>query len=134
MVIKTQVWEPDTCGCVLKVEYDNAASPVVYTLKEMVKTCAAHTVLATNTEKKNTVFDENRLKNQTMKALRDNVPELQTTDEEGNIVLKANEVSFKFEGTAPNRRIRITTKVDISAYEQAIRDDVGSQAVEVGES
>ena len=132
MVIKTQVWEPDTCGCVLKLEYDNAVSPVVYTLKEMIRTCNAHTVLATDNDKKNTVFDENRLKNDTMKALRDNVPELQTTDEEGNIVLKANEVAFQFEGTAPNRRLRITTKMDISAHEQAIRDDVGSQAVEVG--
>jgi hypothetical protein len=122
--MKTMTYSPDTCDCVLKLEYDETVANPTYNLVEMVKTCQAHTVLPTDTEKRDTVFDENHLKNETMTAIKDNVPELTETDKDGNIVLKRDEVSFEFEGKAPNRTIRIISKVDISSHEAAIKDQV----------
>ena len=127
IIMKTMTYSPDTCGCILKLEYDETLVNPTYTLKEMVKTCNAHTVLATDDEKRAVVFDENHLKNDTMTALRDNVPEL--LDEDGR--LKRDEVSFQFEGTAPDRTLRIITKTDISAHEQEIKDQVESGSVDV---
>lgn len=122
-IVKTLLWGPDTCGCRIRLEYDETQANPVFTLKEMVRTCNSHMGLATDTQKSDTVFDENHLKNDTMSALK-SIPEITETDAEGHIKLKEGEVSFQFEGAAPNRTLRIITKTDISAYEQQIKDEV----------
>jgi hypothetical protein len=122
------LWSPDTCKCVLKLNDSD------FSLNQIVKTCPAHTSIDVNTVLA-VVFDENHLKNDTMTALKNTVPEITETDREGHVRLKRDEVSFQFEGKAPNRTLRITTKTDISAYEQAIKDEVASQTdavVDVG--
>ena len=122
MVIKTLLWSPDTCRCQYRLQYDDAVEPIQFTLQALIKSCPAH-----EGEQLDVIFDENRLKNQTMTAVRDNVPELTEKDSEGRTRLKNGEVSFRFEGRAPNRTIRIITKVDISAHEQAIKDQVAAE-------
>lgn len=116
-MIRNLLWSPDTCKCVYKLQYDDAVDPVVHTLQQLIKSCPDH-----QGEQLDVVFDENRLKNQTMGAIKDTVPELTTTNTEGIKMLKPDAVSFRFEGKAPNRTLRIITKTDISAHEQAIKD------------
>jgi hypothetical protein len=122
MTIRTLLWSPDTCKCVYKLQYDDAVDPIVHTLQQVIKSCPAH-----QGEQLDVIFDENRLKNQTMAVLKDTVPELTTTDRDGNIILKRDEISYRFEGTAPNRTLRIITKTDISAYEQEIKDALANR-------
>ena len=115
-------WKPDTCGC--KLELDNTD----FSLKRIIRVCPDHTVMADNPL--SVVFDENHLKNDTMTALK-SVPEITYTDRDGKVRLKEGEVSFHFEGRAPNRTLRVTTKTDISAYEQQIKDEVAAVGSQV---
>lgn len=118
------LWSPDTCKCVLKLNNDDLS------LNQIIKTCPAHTAIPV-TDVLATVLDENHLKNDTMTVLRDTIPEITTRDEKGNILLKRDEVSFEFEGKAPNRTIRVITKTDISEHVAEIQDQIPDAVVDV---
>ena len=128
--MRTMTWSPDTCECTFRLEYDDTVQNPQYNLKEVIRTCDNHSHLAPQDELVS-AFDENHLKNETMTALKNTIPEITETDEQGRVRLKDGEISFQFEGTAPNRTLRIISKTDISAYEQAIKDEVAANQVDI---
>lgn len=128
--MRTMIWSPDTCECTFRLEYDDTVQNPQYNLKEVIRTCDNHSHLAPQDELVS-AFDENHLKNETMTALKNTIPEITETDEQGRVRLKDGEISFQFEGTAPNRTLRIISKTDISAYEQAIKDEVAANQVDI---
>lgn len=128
--MRTMAWSPDTCECTFRLEYDDTVQNPQYNLKEVIRTCDNHSHLAPQDELVS-AFDENHLKNETMTALKNTIPEITETDEQGRVRLKDGEISFQFEGTAPNRTLRIISKTDISAYEQAIKDEVAANQVDI---
>lgn len=69
-------WRPDTCGCVLDYEWDDAVSEDQRT-HTPVKTvaCSAHAHLDTATEVFETVHTENTEKNTAIEALLQELPD-----------------------------------------------------------
>jgi len=73
--IRKTRWKPDTCGCVVELEWD-ASLPQedrVHTVPR-VEACAAHCALPSAGERYDAVLAENRLKNSALEVIRQNLP------------------------------------------------------------
>jgi hypothetical protein len=125
MVQRFVTWSPDTCGCQFMLTYETEEpSPRQFTLKELVKTCPEHAVVANNEQKLTNVFDENKRKTRVHTALRELAESelttvVQTDDGTTRRVLRENLVSFDFTGTPPNRVLNITINANITAQRKA---------------
>jgi len=112
MVINTTRYSPDTCDCVIEYTWDSTQSEStrVHTLSNYVHKCTAHSGLATDTDRWNTVFEENPRKNQALQNILDNSPTTALYDiVSGNRQLKANiGFNFSFSGIAPNRVLTVS--------------------------
>lgn len=64
MTVRTTRWSPDTCGCILEYEWDDAApqDQRVHSYKNTVKSCPEHGALA-GAPLYTTVVAENTVKN-----------------------------------------------------------------------
>jgi hypothetical protein len=69
-------WSPDTCGCILKYEWDDTvpAEQRSHTVVEVVKKCKAHEKETKITDCYTKVKAENQLKNITLKQILDDLP------------------------------------------------------------
>ena len=116
MTIHTTRWSPDTCGCVVEYEWDDALPEEerVHTAGNIVNRCPAHSAnhFSDNTDHYSTVLEENQRKNITIAEAMDLHPEeLVTMDENGNKILKRHiNVKHIFHGTGKNRTLQIAFK------------------------
>jgi hypothetical protein len=112
MTIKTTRWSPDTCTCVIEYRWDDTQpeSSRTHTLDNYVSKCPAHTILADDTTRYNTVLEENPRKNNALRHILDNSPSTGLYDTVNGIrELKSNiRFDFTWSGTAPNRVLNIT--------------------------
>ena len=111
MTIKTTRYSPDTCGCVIEYSWDDTLSETnrVHTLSNYVTKCSAHSILATDQDRWNAVFEENPRKNNALKGCLDNGPAALFDTIDGTRQLKGNiTYNWSWSGTAPNRVLTIS--------------------------
>lgn len=111
MTIRTTRWSPDTCSCVIEYTWDDTQPEQTRThnLDNYITRCPAHSALANDTERWNTILEENPRKNIALQASLDNGPTTLYDLIDGQRQLKQNiTYSFSFSGTAPNRVITIS--------------------------
>lgn len=65
-MIRTTRWTPDTCGCTLEYQWDDAVpeSSRTHTLSRVVTACPAHATLPSDAARYDAAVDENSTKNQ----------------------------------------------------------------------
>ena len=76
-MIRTTLWRPDTCGCVIEYEWDDTVSESerTHSISKVVEACEAHKGL-TAEELYATVGDENKRKNIALGHILENTPSL----------------------------------------------------------
>lgn len=114
MVIHITRYSPDSCSCSLDFSWDDAVEPRVHSLSAIVKKCDAHKIL-TDQQIFDTVFNENRLKNQTLGAFVSNVDSIGETYEDDSKTLQRRlkdtiNYNYTFTGTAPDRKLEVEFK------------------------
>jgi len=112
MVINTTRFSPDTCDCVIDYDWDSTTNETnrTHILNQFVNLCPAHAALATNNDKWNTIFEENRRKNNALQHILDNSPTTALYDIiNGARQLKTSlGLNFSWSGTAPDRVLTIS--------------------------
>jgi len=81
-----------------------------HSLNTLVNKCPAHSILATDQDRWNAVFEENPRKNQALQHILDNSPTTALYDIIGS-TRKLKETlgfNFSFSGTAPNRVLTVS--------------------------
>lgn len=75
-MIKTQIWNPDTCSCIIEQQYDSSLpiDLVVFSVKSVIKKCEFHADLTTPKQVFDTLMEENPRKNKSISAILDNAP------------------------------------------------------------
>ncbi len=88
-MIKTTLWRPDTCDCVISYSWDSEMpeDDRVHTVTTVHNACVHHKNIE-KTEHFNKVVGENTSKNKVYGVLLENFPELTEEDEQGNKRLK----------------------------------------------
>jgi hypothetical protein len=110
MTIQTTGYKPDTCDCVLQLIWDDTLpEDSRITTPNYVVVCQPHSVLANDTDRWNTLVEENHRKNDAFNEILKNGPASLSETKEGALVLK-DEITFSFawNGTAPNRILEIS--------------------------
>jgi len=112
MVTKITRYSPDTCSCVIEYSWDDTQpeSTRTHTLANYINKCPAHTVLATDQDRWNAVFEENPRKNQAYQHILDNSPTTSLYDIVNGTRQLKNGITFSWSwsGTAPNRVLTIS--------------------------
>ena len=108
MTIQITRWSPDTCDCIIEYEWDDSIpqDQRTHTLSNYVRKCAAHSTLASDTTRYQTVIEENPRKNVGLQTIIDNAPAafVDTDAQTGRKKLKAGlSLTYTVAGTAPNR-------------------------------
>ncbi len=106
-MIQTTRWSPDTCGCVVEYQWDDAVSADqrTHAVSNVVTKCAAHATTPDHAAHFTKVNDENKRKNLAMKDIIDNFTILTQTNSDGSVILKDNVVTWTFDA---NRRLLIS--------------------------
>src|SRR5690349_7350114 len=73
-------WRPDTCGCVLRLEWDDAAPLELRTHTPTVTPCEAHRAHSSHEAAYGAVLAENQTKNRAVAALVAHAPHLEPAD------------------------------------------------------
>ena len=112
MAIKTTRWSPDTCSCVLEYTWDDTVpqSSRIHSIDNYITKCAAHAAQATDTDRWNTILEENPRKNVANQLVIDNGPSsLYDVQQDGSRTLKNNiTLTWTWSGVAPNRVLTIS--------------------------
>lgn len=111
MTIRTTRWSPDTCSCVIEYTWDDTQPEATrtHTLDNYVNRCAAHSLLASDTDRWNAVFDENPRKNNALQTSLDNGPTALYDTVDNSRQLKSTiTYNFSWTGVAPNRVLTIS--------------------------
>lgn len=112
MTIHRTEYRPDTCTCIIEYSWDDTVPPSsrTHTLTNYILRCPEHSPLATDSERFNTIFEENPRKNIAWQSLLDNGPAAMTDiQENGTKVLKRGiTITWTWTGTAPNRVLTLT--------------------------
>ena len=113
-MIRKTTWSPDTCECVLEFEWDDAVDPEMRThsVSQVKKTCADHEGIASEGVQFTSVMAENKTKNQVMKKVMDDFPDLvdEVVDENGGVSKKFKpgiKYEYSFKGKGENRSIEV---------------------------
>ena len=89
-MIKITKWRPDTCGCEIDYQWDDAQNEDVrvHTIFEMIKVCPAHSGETDKVVHYAKVLDENQRKNIVLKEILEKVPSAvrDKIQEDGSIV------------------------------------------------
>lgn len=114
MALKTNIWKPDTCNCIVEYEFDDSLSidQVTHTIKNSISKCSIHTDEPTLQDHWNALRNENPKKNRAWRLLLNNAPpEMIKTNDEGEIEFKRNIIiTWMWSGTRPNRVLTINLK------------------------
>lgn len=76
MALKTTRWTPDTCGCVLEFNWDDAIPEAlrIHTFARSLRVCAAHEAVRDRDTHFAAISAENRTKNAAINTLASNHP------------------------------------------------------------
>lgn len=102
-------WSPDTCGCILEYEWDDALEPSARThsFKKAVHLCEHHKALVAD-RAYDAVLSENTRKNQTFGLAKKDNPDLELDN-----------FTWSFEGTGENRQLKAGFLGRLKAEERA---------------
>ena len=131
MTIKTTRFSPDTCGCVIDYTWDDTLSEDnrTHSLSTFVNRCAAHSSLATDTDRWNAVFEENPRKNIALQVALDNGPNiLYDTDGTSRVLKPTVTYNYSWSGIAPNRLLTISFSVSLTTNQKnTIRNAINNR-------
>ena len=89
-MIKVTKWRPDTCGCEIDYQWDDAQNEDVrtHTVFEVIKACPAHSGETDKNIHYAKVLDENKRKNIVLKEILDKIPSLviEKEQEDGTLI------------------------------------------------
>jgi len=111
MVIKTTRYSPDTCECIIEYVWDDSLTETnrTHTLSNYINRCAAHSILPTDQDRWNVVFDENPKKSRSLESVLANAPTSMYDTIDGVRRLKSGiKFDFFWTGDAPNRVLNIS--------------------------
>src|SRR5215211_3346717 len=113
MAIKTTMWSPDTCACVLIYSWDDSVSEDIrtHTPTTIVSKCPAHSAIADTNTHFNVIMDENPRKNLSLDEILQNAPSTSWFDvqADGTRVFKSGIITnWTWSGTSPNRVLTLT--------------------------
>jgi hypothetical protein len=112
MATKITRYSPDSCDCIIEYSWDDTEPETTrtHTLSTYVNKCSAHSILATDQDRWNAVFEENPRKNFALQNILDNSPTTALYDIVNGIRYLKNNIgfNFSFSGTAPNRVLTIS--------------------------
>ena len=114
MVLQVTRWTPDTCGCVIDLEWDDAVDPKdrVHTAKRILKDCGAHGTRADKHDHLATVLEENQRKNKTFALIQEEDPTFTVDQYEWSFDDERN-LRIKLKGTfTADQKARINDKFD----------------------
>lgn len=96
MPIKTTEWSPDTCECVLRYTWDtdDVKENKTYTGTEVLNACERHSGASSPNATFGQVRADNNAKNNALKVLAQNFPQLTRTTEENDVRLINGAVSY----------------------------------------
>ena len=71
MATKTTKYSPDTCDCVIEYTWDDSVPADIrtHTLSTYINKCSAHSGLATDQDRWNSIFEENPRKGQALQLV-----------------------------------------------------------------
>ena len=112
MTLHTTRWSPDTCSCVIEYTWDDTDPQETrqHTLSTYVSRCAAHDAVGPDSNRYDTVKEENTRKNFAHQGILDNGPSslFDLTPEGARVLKNGITISWAWTGTAPNRVITIS--------------------------
>lgn len=76
--MKSQIWHPDTCQCIIQQEYDDSlpVDEIVISVVDVLRKCEFHNdINNTNQDIYDTIMDENPRKNRSISKIIENAPE-----------------------------------------------------------
>lgn len=131
-MIKTTRWSPDTCECVVEYEWDTEqlVTSRSHTGKNVVTACPRHSA-PTPDAHFNVVVNDNKLKNDALKVLVANYPQLSITDEDGDTKLDRSKIQFYLnmerilELTISDTDLSVVEKTEAISLIEAEVGDVG---------
>lgn len=108
MTINTNRWTLDTCSCIVDISFDDTQPPDTraHNLSNYVRRCSFHNVQANDTDRYNSITEENPRKNNARQHIIDNAPVafVDTNATTGLKTLKPGlSIDFSVAGTPPNR-------------------------------
>lgn len=103
-------WEPDTCDCVLNIEYDEKSGVESGTVLNTSTICDFHSGKNRGNIIASAISDHGRRKNHLLADILARFPgALGKTDENGNLVFKDDRtIVWSFSGTADSRVLNIS--------------------------
>lgn len=114
--MRSQIWEPDTCGCAIESSYD--AKTDVFSYVRTIRACPAHAALYGDPSHYAVVLKENRAKNFTLQSIMDSMPELVETVQtrDGPVVqfVKGKEPSYAYVAGKLSAERKLVVTVDAS--------------------
>ncbi len=125
MAIQTTRWSPDTCGCVIDYQWDDAVAPAsrVHTSSQIVTKCAFHAAAATHSALWSLLMEENPRKNRALARLAAQFPILTQTDADGNVSLKPDAVTWSMDHA---RLLTVSIPLLTSAQKAAVQSWVNT--------
>ena len=116
-------WSPDSCGCVLEYEWDDAvpATARTHTFKTVVKKCSSHSAL-TDKDIYNQVLSENTRKNKVFGIAQQFLPEIKSENYNWSFddkrILKVGFIDIPVSGEQMNQiRNAIQQEIVVGAVE-----------------
>lgn len=126
MIQRTE-WIPDTCNCRFEYEWDDSvAEQDRVHVPRFVQPCQFHITEPTQNESFMKAIEENQLKNNVIRQVFDNFPELQVQDSRGGRAIKEGAVEWSFDD---NRNLKFSvpelSKAQLTVLETALVQDAG---------
>jgi len=122
MATKITTWRPDTCGCVILYQWDDAVpdDQLVHTVYQISKKCSFHQNTLSNGEHFTVVQDENTRKNRAIGKILADFPALTeqvTIDGETLTRMKRGVMSWSFDDT---RKLILDAHGNLSVGEKIV--------------
>lgn len=117
-MIKVTRWKPDTCGCDLEYEWDDAVplKDRVHSIKNISKACDAHKNIVDAAQHFNEVVTENANKNKAIAAVCEKAKELDS-------VITSDDIKWRIDA---QRNIIITAPVALALMDTTtLKSDLG---------
>lgn len=116
MALHTTRWSPDTCGCIIDLEWDDAQdeNARIHSLAAIPARCPAHSALAPPVVF-NTVMEENRRKNQVLAIAQGVLPDITPGGYEWSFDAQRR-LRVRFSGVTltPAQRAQIQAAIDVA--------------------
>lgn len=129
-------WKPDTCGCILVYEWDEADVQAPAVIKQVLEACDIHKGFATPAEHFTAIQSQNKAKNKILGLIVDNFPKLTKEVDNGNgetiSVVDDGVFSYSYDETGKiSVDIKGLTVQEKSDFDQTLKTEIGTDKVEI---